>query len=77
LDGWETALRTVLEEVTASDFCVQAEEILGRADLHVITDDNVLTEFKIMRSKIARFYLRYDPAKAWNRFHRLAVSQDG
>jgi spermidine synthase len=77
LDGRDTALRTVLEEMTASDLLDQAEEIRGRADLQVVTDDNMLTEFKTTHSKIARLYRWYDPAKAWNRFHRFAASQDG
>jgi spermidine synthase len=69
LDSRDAALRAVLEEMAASDLRDKAEEIRRRADLQVITDDNMLTEFKTMQSKIADLYRWYDPHKAWNNFH--------
>jgi len=73
LDSRDAALRTVLEEMAASDLRDKAEEIRRRADLQVITDDNMLTEFKTMQSKIADLYRWYDPHKAWNNFHLFSA----
>jgi spermidine synthase len=73
LDSRDAALRTVLEEMAASDLRDKAEEIRRRADLQMITDDNMLTEFKTMQSKMADLYRWYDPRKAWNNFHPFSA----
>jgi hypothetical protein len=73
LDSRDAALRSVLEEMAASDLRDKAEEIRRRADLQMITDDNMLTEFKTMQSKIADLYQWYDPRKAWKNFRPFSA----
>jgi hypothetical protein len=68
-DDGNSAMRPVLEGMLASDLRDRGEEIRLRADLRVITEDNMLTEFKAMHHGTARFYRWYDPGKAWTNFY--------
>jgi len=68
LDGGDTAMRTVLDQMVGSDLRDQGEKIRRRADLSVITEDNMLTEYKRMQSPISYLYRWYDPRLNWKEF---------
>ena len=68
LDGGDPALHTLLEEMVVSDLGDKGEEIRRRADLRLITEDNMLTEFKSSKHPIADLYRWYDPRASWKNF---------
>ena len=71
LDGGDPAVHNLLEEMVGSDLRDKSEQIRRRADLRVITEDNMLTEFKNAKHPIADLYRWYDPHASWKNFTRI------
>ena len=71
LDGGDPGMRTVLEEMVATDLQDKSEEIRRRPDLGVITEDNMLTEYKKLQNPISDLYRWYDRGKAWTNFRPI------
>jgi spermidine synthase len=69
LDSQQPETRSVLEELAASVLPEMGDDLRRRTDLQVITDDNMLTEFKKSSSRIGQFYRCYNPRKAWGLFY--------
>jgi hypothetical protein len=66
----DTASVRVLEEMVKTDVSNKEAAFLIRKDLDVITDDNMLTEFKKITGKNERdikglLYRWYHPGKSW------------
>ena len=59
------ATRKVLEELVSAPLPDMGEELRRRPNLPVITEDNMLTEYKRMHNKLTPLYRWYDPDRAW------------
>jgi spermidine synthase len=68
LDGGNPVTAALLEELAGSDLHDMGDELRGRRDLRIVTDDNMLPEFKTVSSKIGRYYHWYNGDHAWTRF---------
>jgi spermidine synthase len=75
LDSADANTESVLREMAASDLSDRAEQIRRRSDLQVITEDNMLTEYKKMQSRIAYLYRWYDRRTSWKNFHPILAFQ--
>lgn len=69
-DSADTASARVLDEMVKADISNKEDAFLIRKDLDIITDDNMLTEFKKITGKNARdikglLYRWYQPGKSW------------
>jgi hypothetical protein len=49
----------------------RADQIRRRPDLQVITEDNMLTEYKTPHSRIAHLYRWYDRRTSWKNFRPM------
>ena len=65
------ATRKVLEELVSAPLPDLGEELRRRPDLRVITEDNMLTEYKRMHNKLTPLYRWYDPDRAWFAVRRV------
>jgi spermidine synthase len=68
LDGGHPITAALLEELARSDLHDMGDELRRRPDLRVITDDNMVPEFKSLSSKIGRYYHWHNGGQAWTRF---------
>ncbi|HEV8356020.1 MAG TPA: fused MFS/spermidine synthase [Gemmatimonadales bacterium] len=75
LDPGQSGTRLVLDNLATAAVPDQAPQLLGRAELRVITEDNMLTEYKRMDDAYQQVWLRLaplyqwrDPERAWSRF---------
>jgi spermidine synthase len=75
LNGTDATTEAVLKELAASDLSDRAEQIRRRSDLRVITEDNMLTEYKKMHSRISHLYKWYDQHTSWKNFHPMLAFQ--
>ncbi len=68
-----------LEELAKVDTSSIAEQIRERTELHVITDDNMVTEFRTtipdLVNRLFRFNTWYDPKKSWRHRFRLQTAR--
>jgi spermidine synthase len=77
LDGSNATTESLLKEMAASALADKAEDIRRRPDLRVITEDNMLTEYKKMHSRISYLYAWYDPRTSWKNLRpALAFRQE-
>ena len=59
------ATREVLEELVSAPLPELGEQLRSQSELSVITDDNMLSEYKRMHNKLSPLYRWYDPDRAW------------
>ena len=69
LDPGDPATGSVLEKLAASDLHDYGDEFRRRRDLRIITDDNMVPEFKTTSSRIGNYYRWCDSSRTWNHFH--------
>ncbi|HEU4537094.1 MAG TPA: methyltransferase domain-containing protein [Polyangiaceae bacterium] len=76
LDPEDPRHRAALGAMLRADLTDVAPALLGRGDLRLITDDNMLTEFKRVSDKNAFGYLYrvYDPDVAWPAFRNRLLT---
>jgi hypothetical protein len=60
-----TMPKLVLEELVTAPLLDLGEELRSRPDLRVITEDNMLTEYKRMNNKLTPLYRWTYPDRAW------------
>jgi spermidine synthase len=65
LDGADPTTEAILKEMAAIELPNAGEQIRVWPSLEVITEDNMLTEFKKMKSRMSHWYKWYDPDTSW------------
>jgi spermidine synthase len=68
LDPGDRAAELVLDKLTAKDLHDFGDEFRRRADLRVITDDNMVPEFKSTDSRIGGYYRWFNRGSSWAHF---------
>jgi spermidine synthase len=68
LDPGDRAAELVLEKLTANDLHDWGDEFRRRTDLRIITDDNMVPEFKSTDSRIGGYYRWFNRGSTWAHF---------
>ena len=68
-DPDNTKLQQVLNKLIQADISDRASTFPTETDRNIITDDNMLTEFKISSSPVAQYYKWLDPEIKWGNLY--------